>query len=218
MSYKAIIAGASGLIGSNLLEILLNEPAYDEVIILVRKSTGIKNKKLTEIVLDFDKLSDYKSEIIGHAIFCCLGTTNNKTPEKALYRKIDHDYPLTLAKIAYENGVEQYHLVSSLGADSSSSIFYQKLKGETEEDIKALGLKTLHIYQPSLLTGDRKEFRLTEKIVTGLFYLIDNLLVGGLKKYRSIPAKTVAMAMYKQSINKNEGIFIHPSDNIQEIA
>jgi len=218
MSFKAIIAGASGLIGSNLLEILLNEPAYDEVIILVRKSTGIKNKKLTEIVLDFDKLSDYKSEIIGHAIFCCLGTTNNKTPEKALYRKIDHDYPLTLAKIAYENGVEQYHLVSSLGADSSSSIFYQKLKGETEEDIKALGLKTIHIYQPSLLTGDRKEFRLTEKIVTGLFYLIDNLLVGGLKKYRSIPAKTVAMAMYKQSINKNEGIFIHPSDNIQEIA
>jgi uncharacterized protein YbjT (DUF2867 family) len=218
MSFKAIIAGASGLIGSNLLEILLNEPAYDEVIILVRKSTGIKNKKLTEIVLDFDKLSDYKSEIIGHAIFCCLGTTNNKTPEKALYRKIDHDYPLTLAKIAYENGVEQYHLVSSLGADSSSSIFYQKLKGETEEDTKALGLKTLHIYQPSLLTGDRKEFRLTEKIVTGLFYLIDSLLVGGLKKYRSIPAKTVAMAMYKQSINKNEGIFIHPSDNIQEIA
>jgi uncharacterized protein YbjT (DUF2867 family) len=218
MSHKAIVAGASGLIGSNLLEILLNEPAYDEVVILVRKSTGIKNKKLKEIVLDFDKIDGYKNEIIGHAIFCCLGTTNNKTPDKDLYRKIDHDYPLTLANIACENGIGQYHLVSSLGANSSSSIFYQKLKGETEEDIKAVGLKTLHIYQPSLLTGDRKEFRLMEKITAGLFYIIDPLLVGGLKKYRSIPAKTVAMAMYNESINKNEGVFIHPSDNIKQIA
>lgn len=218
MSYKAIIAGASGLIGSNLLQILLNESSYDEVIILVRKATGINDKKLTEIVLDFDKLDDYKTEIKGHALFCCLGTTNNKTPDKALYRKIDHDYPVMLAKLAYANNIEEYHLVSSLGANSKSSAFYTRLKGETEDDIKAIGLKTVHIYQPSFLKGDRKEFRFFEKILVGLSYLVDPLLIGSLKKYRSIPAKTVAMAMYKQSINKTEGVFIHHSDNIKEIA
>jgi len=218
MPYKAVIAGASGLIGSNLLEILLNEPTYNEVIILVRKATGIRHEKLKEIILDFDTLDDYKNDINGHAVFCCLGTTNNKTPDKALYRKIDHDYPVTLAKLAQANGVEQYHLVSSIGADINSSTFYTKLKGETEEDIKTVGLKTLHIYQPSFLKGDRKEFRLMEKILIGLSYIIDPLLTGSLKKYRSIPAKTVAKAMYNESLNKNEGVFTHPSDNIKLIA
>jgi len=218
MPYKAVIAGASGLIGSNLLEILLNEPTYNEVIILVRKATGIRHEKLKEIILDFDTLDDYKNDINGHAVFCCLGTTNNKTPDKALYRKIDHDYPVTLAKLAQANGVAQYHIVSSIGADSKSSTFYTRLKGETEEDIKSVGLKTLHIYQPSFLKGERKEFRLMEKILIGLSYIVDPLLIGILKKYRSIPAKTVAMAMYNESININEGIFIHPSDNIKQIA
>jgi uncharacterized protein YbjT (DUF2867 family) len=218
MPYKAVIAGASGLIGSYLLEILLKASEYDEVVILVRKATGIKDKKLKEIILDFDKLEDYKNDINGHAVFCCLGTTNNKTPDRALYKKIDHDYPVTLAKLAQANGVEQYHLVSSIGADINSSTFYTKLKGETEEDIKTVGLKTLHIYQPSFLKGDRKEFRLMEKILIGLSYIIDPLLIGSLKKYRSIPAKTVAMAMYNESMNKKEGVFIHTSDNIKLIA
>jgi uncharacterized protein YbjT (DUF2867 family) len=218
MPYKAVIAGASGLIGSYLLEILLKASEYDEVVILVRKATGIKDKKLKEIILDFDKLEDYKNDINGHAVFCCLGTTNNKTPDRALYKKIDHDYPVTLAKLAQANGVEQYHLVSSIGADINSSTFYTKLKGETEEDIKTVGLKTLHIYQPSFLKGDRKEFRLMEKILIGLSYIIDPLLTGNLKKYRSIPAKTVAKAMYNESLNKNEGVFTHPSDNIKLIA
>jgi uncharacterized protein YbjT (DUF2867 family) len=218
MPYKAVIAGASGLIGSYLLEILLKASEYDEVVILVRKATGIKDKKLKEIILDFDKLEDYKNDINGHAVFCCLGTTNNKTPDRALYKKIDHDYPVTLAKLAQANGVEQYHLVSSIGADINSSTFYTKVKGETEEDIKTVGLKTLHIYQPSFLKGDRKEFRLMEKILIGLSYIIDPLLTGNLKKYRSIPAKTVAKAMYNESLNKNEGVFTHPSDNIKLIA
>jgi uncharacterized protein YbjT (DUF2867 family) len=218
MPYKAVIAGASGLIGSYLLEILLKASEYDEVVILVRKATDIKDKKLTEIILDFEQLENYKDEIKGHVLFCCLGTTNNKTPDKALYRKIDHDYPVTLAKLAQANGVEQYHLVSSIGADINSSTFYTKLKGETEEDIKTVGLKTLHIYQPSFLKGDRKEFRLMEKILIGLSYIIDPLLIGSLKKYRSIPAKTVAMAMYNESMNKKEGVFIHTSDNIKLIA
>jgi uncharacterized protein YbjT (DUF2867 family) len=218
MSYKAVIAGASGLIGSNLLQILLNDPTYDEVTILVRKGTGIQHEKLKELVIDFDELDDFAGEITGHAIFSCLGTTNSKTPDKGLYTKIDHDYPVKLAQLALANGVEQFHLVSSIGANSQSKIFYTKLKGETEEDISAVGIKTVHIYRPSLLIGKRKEIRLTERILTGLFYLVDPFLIGRLKKYRSIPAKTVAMAMFKQSLNNKEGVFVHPSDKIKELA
>jgi len=218
MAYKAIIAGASGLIGSELLSILLKQPEYDTITILVRKPTGIKDKKLTEVIVDFDKLDNYSELINGHAVFCCLGTTKNKTPDERIYRKIDHDYPVKLAQLALKNRVSQYHLVSSLGANANSSVFYTKLKGETENDIKSVGLPLLHIYQPSLITGDRKEYRLAEQIITPIMRIIDPLLMGGLKKYRSIPAKTIAMAMFKQSINNDEGVFIHPSDNIKQIA
>jgi uncharacterized protein YbjT (DUF2867 family) len=218
MAYKAIIAGASGLIGSKLLTILLNQPEYAEVAILVRKPTGIQHAKLKELVIDYDQLDDYAEEISGHAVFSCLGTTNNKTPDKNIYRKIDHDYPVKLAQLGFKNGVKQFHLVSSLGADAKSSTFYLKLKGETDEDVARVGLKTVHIYQPSLITGDRKEHRLAEKIITPIMKLIDPLLFGSLKKYRSIPAQTIAMAMFKKSITNEEGVFIHPSDNIKQIA
>jgi len=218
MAYKAIIAGATGLIGSKLLQILLNEHVYDEIIILVRKSTGLKHDKLIEEVIDFDSLDTYTDMITGHAVFCCLGTTQKKTPDSSVYRKIDHDYPVKLAQLAFKNGVNQYHLVSALGANTSSPYFYTKLKGDTEADIKQVGLKCLHIYQPALLTGDRKEYRLGEKIITPIMKLIDPLLFGSLKKYRSIPAQTVAMAMFNESIKNTDGVFTHPSDKIKQIA
>jgi uncharacterized protein YbjT (DUF2867 family) len=218
VAYKAIIAGASGLIGGELLAILLQQADYEQVTLLVRKELPIKDKKLTQLVIDFDKLEDYESQLKGHAIFCCLGSTRKKTPDLAVYRKIDHDYPLQLAQMAVRNGIEQYHLVSALGADAATSNFYTKMKGETERDIKDAGLKCLHIYQPSFLTGERKEKRAIEKFLIGLFKIIDPMLIGGLKKYRSIPAKTVALAMYNESIINERGIFIHPSDKITQIA
>jgi len=218
MENKAVIAGSSGLIGSKLLNILLDQSGYDEVLILVRKELTINHPKLVQLVVDFDKLDNYASAITGHAIFSCLGTTRKKTSDLAAYRKIDHDYPVKLAEIAKTNGVEQYHLISSIGADSTASNFYTKMKGEVEDDIKKVGLKSLHIYQPSFLTGDRKEYRLAEKIIIPLFKVIDPLLVGSWKKFRSISAETVAMAMYKQSLQKGGGVFIHPSDKIKLLA
>ena len=218
MANKAIIAGASGLIGSKLLDILLHQPEYDEVLILVRKGLPLQDKKLTQLVTDFDRLDEYADSITGHAIFCCLGSTRKKTPDLNEYRKIDHDYPLHLTQLANKNGVEQYHLVSAIGADATASNFYLKMKGETENNITSIGLPCLHIYQPSLITGDRKERRFIEKIFMGLMKVIDPLLIGSLKKYRSIPAITVAMAMYKQSIKKETGVFIHPSDQIKQLS
>lgn len=218
MAYKAIIAGASGLVGGLLLDILLQRPEYDEVIVLVRKELPLTDKKLLQLPVDFDKLADYADDINGHAIFSCLGSTRAKTPDLTVYRKIDHDYPLQLAQIGAKNGIDQLHLVSSLGADEKSSNFYTKIKGETEEDIKTSGVKSIHIYRPSLITGKRKEHRAFEGVLLAMARIIDPLLFGGMKKYRSIPAQTIAMAMFNQSLTKQEGIFIYPSDKIKELA
>lgn len=218
MANKAIIAGSSGLIGSKLLDILLRETFYNEVLILVRKELPLKHPKLTQLVVDFDQLEAYSDAITGHALFCCLGTTKSKTPDKVVYRKIDHDYPTELARLAHKNGMRQYHLVSAIGANKMSSTFYLKTKGETEADLQQIGIPAIHIYRPALLTGERNEMRLMEKVMGGLFKIIDPLLFGGIKKYRSIPGATVAAAMYKQSIKTNTGLFIYESDKIKELS
>lgn len=218
MAKKAIIAGASGLIGGLLLNIILHEHEYDEVLILVRKELPVQHIKLKQLLVDFDRLDRYADLIAGDVIFCCLGSTRKKTPDLKIYRRIDHDYPVHLAQLALKNGIGQYHLVSAIGANAASSNFYTKMKGETEADIKKIGLHCLHIYRPSLLTGDRNEKRRGEGFFAGLMKILDPLLIGGLKKYRSIPAKTVARAMYNESLIKQAGIFIHPSDKIKQLA
>lgn len=218
MLKKAVLVGASGLIGGELLNILLQKTEYQEVLVLVRKELPLSNPKLLQLIIDFDDLDKWEESINGHALFCCLGTTLKKTPDLKEYRKIDHDYPLKLAQIALKNNIKQYHLVSSIGANVKASGFYLRTKGETEQDIEKVNLKTLHIYQPSALSGKRKENRLMERIALAVMKVIDPLMIGGLKKYRSIPASVVARAMFKQSIKNEVGIFIHPSDKIKQLA
>lgn len=215
---KAIIAGASGLIGTCLLKIIVDEDGYDEVLILVRKELPLQHKKLKQLVVDYTRLKDYSAFIKGDAIFCCLGTTRKKTPLEAEYRKIDHDYPLQLAQIAEQNKIQNYHFVSAAGANRSSNVFYSRLKAETEDDVIKVGLPALHIYRPMLLTGDRKESRTGEGIATALFKVLNPLLIGGLKKYRSIAGETVAKTMYKQSLDNETGVFVYGSDTIQELS
>ena len=217
MAYKAIIAGASGLIGSNLVQILLEAPQYTEVLVLVRKELPIQHKKLVQLVINFDELDQHAETLKGHAIFSCLGTTKAQTPDKQLYRRIDHDYPLQLAQIAKANGVDQFHVVTAIGANKNSSTFYLQLKGELEDELQNIGLKTLYIYQPSMLMGQRERNHLVEKIATGLFKIIDPLLVGSLKKYRSIKGSAVAHAMFKKSLESATGTFIYTSDKIHTI-
>jgi uncharacterized protein YbjT (DUF2867 family) len=215
---KAVLAGASGLIGSKLLDVLLQENYYDEVTVLVRNELQLKHTKLVQIRLDFEDLEKHALSITGHAVFCCLGSTRKKTPDLTDYRKVDHDYPLRLAQIASKNGVQQYHLVSALGANAKSANFYTKMKGETEQDVMKVGLPSLHIYRPALLTGDRKEPRTGERLFTLIMKVIDPILVGPLKKYQSIPGATVARAMFNQSVKQQEGVFIYPSDEIKNLS
>lgn len=217
MAYTAIIVGASGLIGSNLVKFLLESSQYAKVLVLVRKELPLQHKKLAQLVINFDELDKHTEAIKGHAVFSCLGTTKAQTPDKKQYRKIDHDYPLLLAQIAKQNGVEQFHVVSSIGANKNSSTFYLKLKGELEDGLKKLRLKALHIYQPSMLMGVRNRNHWAEKLATGLFKVIDPLLIGGLKKYRSIKGSTVAHAMFKKSLESATGTFIYTSNKIHTI-
>ena len=218
MSYRVILVGASGLIGSNLLSELIQSEEISGVLLLVRRSTGITNTKVKELILNFDELNTYLSEIQGDIIYSCLGTTKRETPDSKLYRKIDLEYPLNLAKLGMKNGVSQFHIISSLGSDSESSNSYLKLKGELEQELKKLNIPSLHIYQPSFLIGDRKENRLADKIMKPIFRLIDPLLIGPLKKYRSIKAADVAKVMLSQSVKDLKGAFIYPSIKIQELA
>jgi uncharacterized protein YbjT (DUF2867 family) len=215
---KAVLLGASGLIGSSLLQQLLESPHYTEVLVLVRKPLNQQHPKLTMLVVDFDKLNDYAEKLKTDVVFCCLGSTRKKTPDPEDYRKIDYQYPLDMGWIAYTNGASQYHLVSSMGANPHSSIFYSRLKGEVERDLKTIPFKSIHIYRPSLLDGARKEQRVGERLMIYAMRLINPLLLGGLKKYRSVKIEKVAAAMLRQSLVDKRGIFIHQSDELQEPA
>ncbi|QKJ32262.1 oxidoreductase [Mucilaginibacter mali] len=216
MAKKAIIAGASGLIGSHLLQQLLDGDVYDQVLVLTRRPLPVQHPKLEQLVIDFDQLDKYADQFTGDAVFSCLGTTVGQTPDKILYRKIDHDYPIRLAQLALKNGVRQFHWVSSVGADAASSNAYLKLKGETEDDLKKAGIPSLHIYRPSMLTGRKEKLRFSESAINAIMKLVDPLLMGSLTKYHSIPGSIVAKAMISQSIDNQTGIFTYQYNELKK--
>jgi uncharacterized protein YbjT (DUF2867 family) len=216
MGKKAIIAGASGSIGNSLVKQLLTNETYTEVLVLVRRDLGIKHPKLQQLVLNFEEINNYATQITGDVVFCCLGTTKSQTPDQGEYRKIDYQYPLDIAWIAQTNGARSYHLISAIGADKNSSTFYIRTKGEVERDLKAVPFESIHIYRPSLLDGERKQHRILEKISNVVMRVINPLLFGGLKKYRSIRVSTVARAMILNSMEEKKGVFVYESDRIQE--
>lgn len=218
MLKKAIIVGASGLIGNELLNILLQHSYYNEILVLVRKELPMNHPKLIQLVVDFENLDKWSAAITGDVLFCCLGTTKAKSPDLKEYRRIDHDYPVKLGRIAKKNDIDQFHFISAIGANAGSSSFYLKLKGDTEAELESLRLKSLQIYRPSLLTGNRKEKRLAEKVFTIVMKVVNPLLLGSFKKFRSIPATVVAMAMFKQSLKNEVGVFVHPTDKIKQLA
>ena len=218
MGKRVVIAGASGLVGSNLLYSALKHRGVSQVLALVRRDLPEKDPKLKQLRVSYDDLEEVSEEIQGDVIFVCLGTTKRKTPIKTEYKKVDYNYPLALARIAMKNNISQYHLISAMGASKSSMIFYSRLKGELEAAVSQLNFESLHIYQPSLLTGERAENRLGEELMSGLMKIVNPLLTGRLRKYRSISAEVVARAMLNQSLIDLKGKFVYTSDKIQDLA
>lgn len=205
---KAILYGASGLVGSYILDNLLNNANYQQVIIIVRKDLNIQHPKLKTLIGDFNTLSEVVKDIQVDEVFIALGTTQKKTPDKKLYYQIDHDYPILATKLAKENGAKAVFLVSALGANEKSSIFYSKMKGETERDIISLNLDHTYIFRPSMILGNRKENRPAEKVFIDIFKFINPIFVGGLSKYKGIEATDIAKAMVNSANALNEKVKI----------
>lgn len=218
MNNTAIILGSSGLVGSQLLTLLLNSTAYKQVVLFNRKPSSIKHPKIKEYVIDFNQPQSYKKDIQGDVIFCCLGSTKVKTPNPTDYRKIDFDIPLLFANEAVKKGLQQFHLVSSLGASSLSKTFYLKLKGEVETALKKCNLKSLYIYQPSILLGNRLENRPIERFFLAIIKFLNPLFIGKIKRYSGIQALVVAQAMLNTSLISKKGTHIYTSETIKKLA
>ena len=214
----ALIIGSTGLIGSELLNLLLDSNDYLKVITFVKRDTGIKHPKLTQHIIDFDTPETYKELVVGDDFFCTIGTTIKKAGSKEAFRKVDFGYPKQFASFALQNKVKQFLIISSLGANAKSGNFYLKTKGEIQDFLKDCNFESVAVLQPSLLLGNRTEFRLGEKVGAFFMKTLSFLFVGNLKKYKPIESETVAKALLKIAQTNNIGFKIYESNAIQEIG
>ncbi len=206
----AIVIGATGLVGSHLLQDLLKDKYFDKVIVLSRRTTGIKDGKLTEHIVNFDDVSSYQKLVKGDVLFSCMGTTIKKAGSKDAQWKIDYTYQLEVAEAARKNEVSSMVLVSSSGASSKSRIFYSRMKGELEEAIRKLNFSNYLIFQPSLLVGPRTEVRRGEQWGEKIAKVLMKVLPP-LRKYKPIHGAEVAQAMinaYKKEEYNGESVFV----------
>lgn len=204
----AVVIGATGLVGSSLVQQLLNDDAFDRVRILVRRTVNLQHPKLEVCITDFSNYEQYRQQLgTGDCIFCCIGTTMAQVKgDKALYRTIDFDIPVNAARFGKAAGFQQYLLVSAIGANSSSRFFYPRLKGEVEDVIAGFDFKGLHIFRPSFLLGNRTEQRTGEKIGIALFRLFKFLTPSN---YKGIDVADVAKAMIRAAKQNNAGVRVY---------
>ena len=195
MSRSALVAGATGLVGSHVLELLLANPEWSHVVTVGRRKPSQQHAKLEQRVLDLSELERVSDIPHVDDVFCCLGTTIKQAGSQPAFRLVDHDFVVGLARAGLRAGATQFLLVSAIGADPASRVFYSRVKGETEAAIRKLPYRGIQIFRPSLLLGDRSEFRLGERIATLGAPVLPAMLFGRLRRYRPIQAATVAQAM-----------------------
>lgn len=207
----AAVLGATGLVGENLVQQLLNDPAFSKVRILIRRQVKLSHPKLEVQKVNFDNLTAYRSKLgKGDCIFCCIGTTQKKVNgDKNKYRKIDVDIAVNAAEMGKDAGFIKYLLVSAVGANAHSANFYLRLKGEVENEIAAIDLESFHVFRPGVLLGKRTEFRLVEIIAKSVMKIISGLFFGKMKKYKGINASDVAKAMIAAAKSDKKGMFTH---------
>ncbi|MGH2567081.1 MAG: oxidoreductase [Bacteroidota bacterium] len=214
----ALLFGATGLVGHQCLKELLTHETYSDVILFLRNPVPMTHPKLKQHMVNFDRIQQHADLIRGDDLYWCLGTTMRKAGSPEAFEKVDFTYPLEIARLASANGVRQFLLVTSVGADSSSANFYLKTKGRVEEAVKVIPFRTHLVFRPSFLTGNRQEFRLGERIGITAVRALTAAPVDALKKYRPIPASVVAAAMVKQALANLDGVHVFESDEIQSIG
>ena len=218
MSKSALIAGSTGLIGSALLQLLLEENHYEHVISISRRSTGVNHPKLKEVITSFDRLSNVKEDLIADDVFICLGSTMKKAGSKDAFEKYDYAYPLEIATIALENGAQQVSIITALGANSESPFFYNRVKGDLEKAMASLDYKSVNMLRPSLLLGERDENRMTENIAQSFYKALGWAFVGPISKYKAVEGSSVARAMLQVAKENKNGVNIFDSNTIKQKA
>ncbi|GAC1421941.1 MAG: oxidoreductase [Flavisolibacter sp.] len=212
----ATVIGATGLIGSHLVELLQSDGSFDQIRLLVRKVFQNKDPKTLVRLIDFNDPESFRLGIEGSdVVFCAIGTTQKKMEgNQDNYRKVDHDIAVRAGEMCKLTGCFNFAVVSAVGASAQSNNFYLKLKGQTEEDLKKINIPSTSIFRPSLLLGQRKEFRIGERLAQVIVPMIAPVLAGKWRKYKPVEAKEVARAMIKATNSGLSGFHIYEYDGI----
>lgn len=205
----ALVIGATGLVGREITDQLTGTEPYGTVMALVRRQVEDLPDAVSQIVVDFERLDDAAGRLGADHVFCALGTTMRTAGSRAAFRRVDHDYVLTLARLARATGARHFLLVSSVGANPRSRVFYTRVKGEVEAAIQSLGYPSITIIRPSMLLGDRREFRLGEVLMKPLGPLMP-------RPYRPVHARAVAATLIRAAQEEMPGVRIIESRDIAE--
>jgi uncharacterized protein YbjT (DUF2867 family) len=209
----ALLAGATGLVGSECLRLLLSSPSYSRVIVVTRRALGslAQHPKARQVVVEFPALASVQAELRADHVFCALGTTIKKAGSQARFREVDFDYPRQLATLARAQGAAHFSLVSALGANAQSAVFYSRVKGELEDAVRALEWPSLCLLRPSVIAGERPEFRPVER-------LTEHVLRFAPRPWRPVPAATIAAAMVHTALRAPAGVTVIESAEIPRAA
>ncbi|MDT0676401.1 NAD(P)H-binding protein [Autumnicola musiva] len=213
----AIVLGATGLTGGKLLRKLRENKNYGKIILFSRSPSHVRDVKIEEHLINLLELENYAEEFKADEVFCCIGTTKSKTPDKQKYKAIDYGIPVTAAKLCEANNISCFMVVSAMGSNPRSKIFYNRVKGKMERDVLQCNIRKTYIFKPSLIVGDREENRNGEKVASGIIKFINPFLKGPLRKYKSISAEEIAGAMLYLADDGYHTTRIE-SDEIAEIA
>jgi uncharacterized protein YbjT (DUF2867 family) len=207
-----LVAGATGLVGSTLVEMLLSNETVGKVTVLVRRATSFESEKLEERMIDFDSFTEREIAPSVDAIFCCLGTTMAQAGGKDAFRRVDYEYPVKLAVFAQRQNIQQFHVISSSGASPTSKIFYSKVKGRMELEIKKLDkIRSIYIYRPSMLLGDRTEFRFGESLGKFFMKALSFMLPNSIK---AVHANEVSYTMVNNALSPQKGVHVVSNSEI----
>ncbi|QRM90279.1 NAD(P)H-binding protein [Lacinutrix sp. WUR7] len=218
MKKTAIILGASGLTGNILLQKLIADNTYKSIKLFSRSKMEGLPSEVTQFIGDLLKLEQFKSDFTADEVYCCIGTTKAKTPDKEVYKQIDYGIPVAAAKLAKENNIPTFLVVSALGANAKSPVFYNKTKGEMERDVQKQNIKNTFIFRPSLIGGKREERRTLEKIGLAIFKVIQPLFIGKLKQYKITEPEDIAQAMINLANSTSHAEVIITSNDIKRIT
>jgi len=219
MNKTAIILGASGLTGSHILQNLIEDNRYETIKLFLRsKVEGITSPKVQQFIGNLLELEQFKIDFTANEVYCTIGTTKSKTPNKETYKKIDYGIPVAAAQLAKSNQIDTFLVVSAMGANKNSNVFYNKTKGEMEQDVLAQKIANTYIFRPSLIGGNRKESRTLENLGLKIFKIIQPLFIGPLQKYKIVNAATIATAMITIANTNKQTEAIIASDKINTIG